>query len=149
MYQRILAAVDGSETSLLALHEAFKLAKEGRGRLRLVYVVDVMPHGVAMTDPETLRQAIREEGNGILRAAVEMAQEAGVEPETALLEANWRHFSQTIVSEAKDWQADLIVMGTHGRTGLLRLVLGSVAEGVIHRTPVPVLLIRGHPDASA
>ncbi len=149
MYRRILAAVDGSETSLLALQEAFKLAKEGRARLRLVYVVDVMPHGVAMTDPETLREALLEEGNGILRAAVEMAREAGVEPETALLEANWRHFSQTIVEEAKNWQADLIVMGTHGRTGLVRLVLGSIAEGVIHRSPVPILLVRGHPDAHA
>ena len=148
MYQRILAAVDGSETSLLALQEALKLARESRARLRLVHVVDTMPHGLAVADPEELRQACREEGQAILKAAVELAQEAGVKAETALLEAGWLHFSHAIVEEAKAWQADLIIMGTHGRTGLMRLVLGSVAQGVLHRTPGPVLLVRGHPDAS-
>lgn len=146
MYQRMLAAVDGSEASLLALQEASKLAREVRARLRLVHVVDVMPHGVAVAAPEELGQAIRNEGNDILKAAADLVQAAGVEAETVLLEADWRHFGRAIVEEAKDWQADLIVMGTHGHTALVQLVLGSVAEGVIRRAPVPVLLVRGHHD---
>ena len=71
-----------------------------------------------------------------------------LEAETVLLEADWRHFGRAIVEEAKDWQADLIVMGTHGHTALVQLVFGSVAEGVIRRAPVPVLLVRGYHDTS-
>jgi nucleotide-binding universal stress UspA family protein len=60
-----------------------------------------------------------------------------------MLEEIRKNFSKAIANEARRWKADLIVMGTHGRIGIARLVLGSVAEGVLHSAPVPVLLIRG------
>jgi nucleotide-binding universal stress UspA family protein len=144
VYQRILVAVDSSAMSIQALQEGLMLTQESKAQLRLVHVVDVMPHGVAMVDAEALRQAVRDEGDTILHAAAELAQQAGVAAETVLLKAGWRHFSRAIVEEAARWGADLIVMGTHGHTGLARLLLGSVAEGVIHITPVPVLLVHGH-----
>ena len=59
-----------------------------------------------------------------------------------MLEEIRRKFSKAIAKEARRWEADLIVMGTHGRIGVARLVLGSVAEGVVHIAPVPVLLVR-------
>jgi nucleotide-binding universal stress UspA family protein len=148
VYRRILVAVDGSVMSIQALQEGLTLAQENKVELRLVNVVDVMPHGLAMVNAEALRQAVRDEGHAVLHAAAELAHQAGVAAETVLLEANWRHFSSAIVGEAVHWEADLIIMGTHGHTGLARLLLGSVSEGVIHITPVPVLLVHGHQRAS-
>jgi nucleotide-binding universal stress UspA family protein len=143
MYQRILVAVDGSYTSNLALQEAFKLAKETKAKLHLVHVIDVTPGVEGGFNPETLRRMVREEGNELLKTIAELAGQAGVDAGTVMLEEIRRKFSKAIANEARRWKADLIVMGTHGRIGIARLVLGSVAEGVLHSAPVPVLLIRG------
>jgi nucleotide-binding universal stress UspA family protein len=143
MYRRILVAVDGSYTSNLALQEAFKLAKETKAKLHVVHVIDVTPGVEGGFNPETFRSMVREEGNDLLNSVASLADQAGVDAETAMLEASRRKFSKTIANEARRWEADLIVMGTHGRIGIARLVLGSVAEGVLHSAPVPVLLIRG------
>ena len=67
---------------------------------------------------------------------------SGATVETALLEASGERIASVIEGEARHWQADLIVIGTHGRSGLSRLLLGSVAEGVARSAPVPVLLVR-------
>ncbi|HET7877050.1 MAG TPA: universal stress protein, partial [Methylomirabilota bacterium] len=71
------------------------------------------------------------------------AREAGVAVEPALLESDGRRVAAVVVDEARWWEADLIVVGTHGRRGLDRLLLGSVAEGVVRAAPVTVLLVRG------
>jgi nucleotide-binding universal stress UspA family protein len=143
MYQRILVAVDGSYTSNLALQEAFKLAKETKAKLHLAHVIDVTPGVEGGFNPETLRRMVREEGNELLKTIADLAGQAGVDADTVMLEEIRRKFSKAIANEARRWEADLIVMGTHGRIGIARLVLGSVAEGVLHNAPVPVLLIRG------
>ena len=142
MYQRILVAVDGSYTSSLALHEAFKLAKETKAQLHLVHVIDLTPTVEGGFNPETFQRMIREEGNDLLRKVTDLAAQEGIGADTELLDATPRKFSKAIAKEARRWEADLIVMGTHGRIGIARLVLGSVAEGVLHITPVPVLLVR-------
>jgi nucleotide-binding universal stress UspA family protein len=142
MYRRILVAVDGGYTCNLALHEAFKLAKETRAQLHLVHVIDLTPTAEGGFNPETFRRMILEEGNDLLGKVADLAAQAEVGADTALLEAIPRKFSKAIAKEARRWEADLIVMGTHGRIGIARLVLGSVAEGVLHIAPVPVLLVR-------
>jgi nucleotide-binding universal stress UspA family protein len=142
MYQRILVAVDASYTCSLALHEAFKLARETKAKLHLVHVIDITPAIEGGLNPEAFRRMIREEGDDLLTKVAELAAQAGVEADTALLEEIRRKFSKAIAKEARRWEADLIVMGTHGRIGIARLVLGSVAEGVLHIAPVPVLLVR-------
>ena len=141
MYHRILAAVDGSYTSNLALQEALKLAKEAKAKLHLVHVIDVTPGSESGFNSETLRRMVREEGNELLKTIVDLASESGVDADTEMLEEIRGKFSKAIANEARRWKADLIVMGTHGRIGIARLVLGSVAEGVLHTAPVPVLLI--------
>jgi nucleotide-binding universal stress UspA family protein len=93
-------------------------------------------------DPETFHRIVRQDGNDLLSKLASLAGKAGVDAEVVLLEASRRNCSKTIANEARHWEADLIVMGTHGRVGVARLVLGSVAEGVLHIAPVPVLLIR-------
>ncbi|MDA8383847.1 MAG: universal stress protein [Betaproteobacteria bacterium] len=145
MYRRILVAIDGSETSREALREALKLAAESPALLRLVHVVDETlvnwDEGGWMADPR-VQEALHAAGKAIVEGAVEQARQAGIEPETALVETVARRVGAVIAEEAARWAADLIVIGTHGRRGIDRLLLGSVAEAVIRTAPVPVLLIR-------
>jgi nucleotide-binding universal stress UspA family protein len=148
MHKRILVAVDGSRTSEAALGEALDLAGGG-GQLRVVHVVDSpynypdALYGQVTGDLEPVRRAWREAGEEILARAAARASQARVEAESTLLESDGRRVSATVVKEAQRWGADLIVVGTHGRRGLDRLLLGSVAEGVARTAPVSVLLVRG------
>lgn len=145
MYQRILVAVDGSDVSDRALDEALKLAKEQQAQVRIVHVVDTMPpmtgEGVVYFD--AYRQSALEAGRQVLDTAIARARQAGVEAEPMLVETRAQHPSRSIVEEARRWPADLIVIGTHGRTGLSHLLLGSVAEGVVRHALIPVLIVRG------
>lgn len=149
MYKRILLAVDGSSTSNAALQEALDLARKGQSRLRLVHVIDSpydypdMMYGQVAGDPEELRQAWQKTGQDVVDQALAAAHQARLEAESALLESAGRRVSAAIAEEAKRWGADLIVVGTHGRRGLDRLLLGSVAEGVVRTAAVSVLLVRG------
>lgn len=145
MYQRILVPIDGSSTSLRALQEAIKLAN-GKAQLRLVYVLEEVylldPQGYEYIDYAALREAVRQTGERALAQAADIVRNSQVPPETSLLEAAGRLVCAVINEEAKRWHADLIVIGTHGRTGLSHLMLGSIAEGVVREASVPVLMIR-------
>ena len=145
MYQRILVPIDGSDTSARALQEAIILAA-GKAELRLVYVLEetypLDTEGYAFIDIEALREAVRHTGERVLAQAAKAVQQSGAPVETALLEADGQRVASVIDGEARHWPADLIVIGTHGRSGLSRLLLGSVAEGVMRGASVPVLLIR-------
>ena len=85
---------------------------------------------------------MREGGRLVLERASALVRQQGVECETALLESVGGPAADFIVSQAEEWPADLIVMGTHGRRGLRRLAMGSDAEGVMRRAPVPLMLVR-------
>ncbi len=141
MYKQILIAVDGSETSRLALDDALQLAREQGAKVLLLHVYEPIisssTHGVV-----DLTEAIRSEGEKIAAVALEEARKAGVEARNRVVDAAGRRVASVIVEEANAADADLIVLGTHGRRGLEHLVLGSVAEGVARRAAVPVLLIR-------
>jgi len=149
MYGRILLAVDGSSTSDAALREALALARSTQARLRVVHVIDSpydypdVMFGHVAGDLEDLRGAWQTAGQAVLDRALAEARTAPVVPEVSLIETAGRRVSDAIVEEARRWGADLIVTGTHGRRGLDRLLLGSVAEGVARASPVSVLLVRG------
>ena len=146
MYKHILVAVDGSKTSNAALQEAITLAKEGDANLRIVYVVDEVNLNVETPGGlEAFWEALRRSGEAILEEAKTRARKAGIEAETRLLEIQTlgHRVADMVVQEAEAWPADVVVIGTHGRRGLHRLILGSVAEGVVRISSTPVLLIRG------
>jgi len=144
VYKKILVAIDGSNTSTLALKEAINLAKEQSARLRLVHVIDEFPYispDNGWVNDADLGEVLQKAGRSIVDEGRDMAQKAGLEVETALPENLSQRVATVIEEEAKRWAADLIVVGTHGRRGIEHLVLGSVAEGVARAATVPVLLV--------
>jgi nucleotide-binding universal stress UspA family protein len=147
MYKRILVAIDESDTSKLALNEAIALAKDQKGTLQLLHVVDLMPAYTDVEAPYALeyQEALRAAGQKLIENYSSLARAAEIEFEAKMrvVETFDRHIYDAIEEEAKQWGADLIVIGTHGRKGFRRLLLGSVAEGVIRVSTKPVLLIRG------
>jgi nucleotide-binding universal stress UspA family protein len=154
MYPRILVAIDGSDTSNLALEQAVQLAKDQRARLRIVHVVESVRYAVSMADgypfdPTPLWEALREDGRQALLMAEAKARSAGVEAETVMLEGKdpSQRVASMVVKDAQHWDADLIVLGTHGRRGLDRIFLGSVAETLVRMAPTPVLLVRAKSKA--
>jgi nucleotide-binding universal stress UspA family protein len=155
MYDRILAAIDGSEASTRALHEAARLAENQHARLRLLHVVDTscLHRGEDTDRSAEIEDAWRKAGQQILDRGREMASRFSTELETALLCTGGARVSERIVDDAVKWEADLIVMGTHGRRGLNRLLLGSVAEAVTRTSSISVLLALGreasHPGPGA
>lgn len=145
MYQKILVPVDGSATSEHALQEAIKLAKLHQAQLELVHVFEDILYWVdeSYINYAELQETIRTSSEKTLNQALALVQQAGLIAETKLLEAKSERIANVILTEAERWQAELIVIGTHGRTGFSRMVLGSVAEGVVRSAPMPVLLVRG------
>lgn len=145
MYQKILVPVDGSTTSECALQEAIRLAQQQRAQLELVHVFEDVLYWVdeSYINYAELQETIRASSEKILTQAQALVQQAGLTAETKLLEAKSQRIANILVAEAERWQAELIVIGTHGRTGFSRLVLGSIAEGVVRTASMPVLLVRG------
>jgi len=143
-YRKILAAVDGSPASNKGLREALRLAKREGARLCLVHVVNEFYAFAAFDGPAPvdLVPALREGGRQILAKARAMADKAGVRCTLAMRETIGGPAADAIVREARKQRADLIVLGTHGRRGVRRLVMGSDAEQVVRTSPVPVLLVR-------
>jgi nucleotide-binding universal stress UspA family protein len=148
MYKRILVPVDGSDTSTRGLEQAIGLAKDQGARLRLIHVVEEYVVVQSAGVPEAgsyvgdLIDSLQAEGKKIIAKATALAGRRGVKADGVTFESFSSRSSDYIVREAKKWKADLIVMGTHGRRGVNRLVLGSDAEIVVRTSPVPVLLVR-------
>jgi nucleotide-binding universal stress UspA family protein len=148
MFKRILVAVDASEISDLALQAAVRLASEQQASLRIAHVIDttdINSMGAEYLDQSGTLESLSKKGQSILDKAEAAATAAGVAVETSLvkIEAMDQRIAEAIANEAEAWPADLIVIGTHGRRGLTRLLLGSVAEGAARLATKPVLLIPG------
>jgi len=145
-YRKIVVAVDGSPASGKGLREAIRLAKAARAKLFIVHVVDEFQAFSAMDGmvalPDTLLPALRAGGKRILDRATAQAAKSGVAAQGVLREVVGGPAADPIVREARKLGADLIVLGTHGRRGVRRLVLGSDAEQVVRSASVPVLLVR-------
>jgi nucleotide-binding universal stress UspA family protein len=147
MYQRILVAIDGTDTSSRACTEAINLAVDQKARLRLLHVVSYAYVSAVLGGGSTgdVMRQLRADGEELLKAALAPARGAGLEVEPRLFEHHSTQIAEGIIEDAQSWQADLIVLGTHGRRGFARAVLGSDAEYVARYAPVPVLLVRRAP----
>ena len=148
MYEKILVPIDGSTTAKRGLLEALHLARRSGSRVRILHVVEEGPTlqligvGGSGYDTEQLLTKIQSEGEAILENALELANKHGVKAEVVKSTVITERSSDAILDEAYKWKPGLIVMGTHGRKGVNRLVFGSDAELVVRNSPVPVLLVR-------
>ena len=145
VYRKILVPIDGSLTSNRGLVEAVHLAKNQHATLRLVHVLDELilgPGAEAVVYLGNTVHLLREAGEQVVAKAEAVVQESGLESESVILDIMGGRAAGSIVAEASAWRADLIVLGTRGRRGARRLVMGSDAEEIVRATPVPVLLVR-------
>jgi nucleotide-binding universal stress UspA family protein len=144
MYTRILVAVDGSNTSRRAFEAALDLAKSNGAVLQPFYVVENTPMYFEAPgyDPSVLRNRLIEQGNELGAEFAKAMLDHGVKGELAVGESSsLDDVSVVVLNAAEDFKADLLVMGTHGRRGFQRLILGSVAERCVRQATLPVLLI--------
>ena len=148
LYDRILVPTDGSADGRRAVEHALALAAVHDAAVHALYVVDAASY--AGTGMEAgwagIDDMLRSEAEEAVAEVESMAAAHETAVETAVVEGSP---GQTIVDYATETDCDLVVMGTHGRGGIDRLLLGSVAERVVRRSPVPVLTVRLNPDADA
>lgn len=143
-YQNILVPVDGSETSFAAVAKAAELAKAFGSKITVVQVLTLDPYIAAEYITANQTNDLIERARASIVKTLEEAKlkftEQGVEAETKLLEG--QVIAREITNAAKDLNADLIVIGSHGRTGLKKLFLGSVAQSILSEGTTPVLVVR-------
>ena len=147
-YRRILVAVDGSPASAKGLREAIRLADQEGAQLFILHVVDefyAFANLDGMAPGVDLVPVFREGAQRVLNKAKALAAKAKLRVRAVMRETVGGPAADVIVREAKKQRADLIVLGTHGRRGVRRLVLGSDAEQVVRTASVPVLLVRAAP----
>lgn len=139
MYRRILLPVDGSGTTERALENAVDLADRYDAEIRVLYVVDA---AVFANDVETgtIVEEFESAGERIVGEVAERIRDAGHDHVTADVVRGTPH--REILEYVDDHGIDVVVMGTRGRTGLDRYLLGSVTEKVVRLSPVPVLTVR-------
>jgi len=151
MYTNILVPLDGSDTSRRGLREAIALATAVKAKLRLLHVVSdftPMVEIVNDTELELFRSGLHQYGRRLLDTAAAEVRAAEVEVSTVLREPKGGRVADAIVDEAREARCDLVVIGTHGRRGFQRALMGSDAELVVRESPVPVLVIRAAGAAS-
>ena len=151
-YSRVLVPIDSAASAERIVSEAARVANVAGGTLLLLHVVDerffVLPGSYPVA--ESVAAALHDDGAQALARASELARGRGLAFETRLVESNAEPVSDVILRHAREWQADALVMGTHGRRGFNRLLLGSDAERVLRAVSVPLMLVKvGEPDRAA
>lgn len=151
MINKILVPVDGSSTSMRGLAEAVALVKQVNGTLRILHAVDELlmsdvPLGTDYYNEWV--EGVRARGQKVIRDAQTFCRAKGVDAEAVLAETMGKRAADAITDQAKQWPADMIVMGTHGRRGITRVLMGSDAELVLRSSAVPVMLVREHPEST-
>lgn len=141
LYKKILIPTDNSDVSIEAARHGLEIARLMNSKVYVIYVVDIMPFIGLPTEGfwETMREVLEEEGREAFKKIEKMAKEIGVDITTEILEGSP---AREIVEYAERRGIDLIVMGTSGKSGIDRLLLGSVAEKVSRKAQCPVLLVK-------
>ena len=141
LYKKILIPTDNSQVSIEAARHGLEIAKLMNSKVYVIYVVDIMPFVGLPTEGfwETMKEVLEEEGKEAFKKIEDMAKEIGIDITTEILEGSP---AKEIVEYAEKKGVDLIVMGTSGKSGIDKLLLGSVAEKVSKKAQCPVLLVK-------
>ncbi len=151
MCKRIFVAIDGSATAQAALVEAIQFARLPGMSLCIGTVLDTGLLGQnnmgmgALIDVDQVKADMRQAADKLLDKAVAQAKEAGLDPHRILIESDKKRVAEMIVDAAGQWDADLIVIGTHGRRGFERMMMGSVAENLVRIATTSLFLVRRKP----
>ena len=147
MFDRILIPTDGSDPAKPAVEMALGLAETHGATLHVLFIVDqpttVSGMGEGFSGLDDLLDALEKQGHQATKAIVEQARELDIETTAAVRYGNPH---DDILSYAEDNDIDVIVMGTHGRTGVKRALLGSVTENVVRHSEIPVLTVHRDPE---
>ncbi|TVP87272.1 MAG: universal stress protein [Thioalkalivibrio sp.] len=149
MYRHIFVAIDDSATSHKALREAISLCQIHGATLEIGHAIDEnLVHvfhskGMNTTTRNELKQLLQTNAADCLERAAERARQAGVKTEPSLLRGHGEHSADLIAAAVANSGADLLVVGSHGRRGVRRLLLGSVAENLVRKVHVSILVVRG------
>lgn len=145
MYEKILVPTDGREGMAAVTEHALNLAELSGATLHVLYVVDDRAYSSVPDEArERVREALEDDGLSATKAVAERCLDRGIE---VTREIRWGDPTTAVVSYAVENGIDLIVMGTRGKTGFERYMLGSVAEKVVRASPVPVLTVYVGDDA--
>jgi len=143
-YKHILVPVDGSETSLEVIQHAVELVKAFNTKLTLVQVMTLDPYIAADYFTYGHNNELIERARNFIKESLNLAKEkfqaAGVEAEIKLLEGE--NIPNTIAEAVKELDIDLVVISSHGRSGIKKLILGSVAQSLLTELKVPVLIVK-------
>ncbi|AJY10344.1 universal stress protein [Burkholderia dolosa] len=152
MYQRIFVGLDGGPSARVALNEAIRIAAASGGTITCAYVVERRPQ---LVDVDAGFAEARDDDAAAIEAATSVLDDAkatlarrGVPGTVRALDAYGDDVATVLMRTAAELDADLIVLGTSGRHGLRRLLLGSVAESLLRAADRPVLLVR-HAESAA
>ncbi|MGG1948422.1 universal stress protein [Trinickia sp. NRRL B-1857] len=151
MYQRILVPVDGSEGARHALDEALKLARLSGAQLQAVYVLQhptqVVDVAAGFVEQVQTRDTSSATATAVLADAREQMAPFGVTGTVRAIDAYGENLAAVLMRAIDEFDADVVVMYSHGRSGIRRLFAGSVAESLLHETTVPLLLLRNGADS--
>jgi nucleotide-binding universal stress UspA family protein len=142
MFEDILLPFDGSEGAAEVLHHASELAHWADATITVLYVADTTRDSVTVVEGQTV-DVLEREGEDVVEEAAKTLETLAVEYDTDVVQGNP---APTVVDYAERFDQDLIVMPTHGRGGVSRYLIGSVAEKVVRLSSVPVLTVRMQPD---
>ena len=146
MFKKILVPIDGSKASRLGLWEGIKLAKDQGATLYLFHVLEeeimFQERSARGLIANAYLKVVHDGGKKLIANAQAMAKKVHVPTKAFTDESLAGGTADLIVKQAKKLKADLIVIGTHGRRGIRRLVMGSDAEAVVRNSPIPVMLVR-------
>ncbi len=142
LYKKILIATDGSEYTKNSIDYGIDLAKNVDAKLHVIYVIDTAAFASIPMDAawESMYSLLKQEGDEATKYVSDKAEAEGIEVEAVTVEG---HPAEEIIKYAEKNSINLIVMGTLGKSGLDRFLLGSVAEKVVRTSKIPVLVVRG------
>lgn len=149
-YKRIILAIDQDDVSSQALFKAIQLVKKLQAELKIIHVVDevIITRLKEEAKLDEDLKTIEKTSKDFLNTIIAIAQKNGVSPEIQLIRVTKQnqHIAFEIADAAKDWSADLIIIGAYSRKGTHKLLLGRVAESIMRITYIPVLLVHTQPE---
>jgi nucleotide-binding universal stress UspA family protein len=141
MFKRVLVPLDDSEGARRALDLAARWSELSGGRIRLVHYLDLQAFPNAHGYGQPVIHLAQQAAESFLAEQKARLEKTGLQVETSLCLGNGKRLGESISEDAAAWGADLIVLGTHGRKGLSRMLLGSGAEQIIRHGAVPTLVV--------